>query len=117
MAKRHHRSHHARHHESREEMHERHGRKRELSEHRHHMIRDGHYEGMDPRRRQEMEDAGMIHEDHHAIANMPQNVIMRPYPDPYEYIPEDLDDTIRGIDRQKGMDYGQTMRHLKPKKV
>lgn len=77
----------------------------------------GSYEGMDSRRRQEMLDAGMIREDHSAMANMPQNVIMRAYPDPMEYTPENLDDTIRGIDRQKGMDYGKMKSHLVPKKV
>lgn len=87
------------------------------SEHRHHKVRGGHYEGMDPRRRQEMEDAGMIHEDHSAMANMPQNVIMRSYPMENDYTPEGLDDTISGIDRQKMMDYHGMKKHLKPKKV
>ncbi len=86
-------------------------------EHRGHKIRGGHYEGMDPRRRQEMEDAGMINEDHSAIANMPQGVIMREYPRENDYTPENLDDTIHGIDRQKSMDYDHMKRHLKPKKV
>jgi hypothetical protein len=77
----------------------------------------GNYEGMQSRRTQEMQDAGMIREDHSAIANMPQNVIMRPYPTDRDYTPEGLDDTISGIDRQKGMDHGEMMKHLKPKKV
>ena len=38
-----------------------------------------HYAGHSERRRQESEDSSMIHEDHNAVANMPQNVIMRPY--------------------------------------
>ena len=87
------------------------------SEHRRHRIHEGHYEGHDPRRRQELEDAGMIQEDHSAMANMPQNVIMRPYPQDRDYTPEGLDDTISGINRQKSMDHGEMMKHLKPKKV
>ncbi len=77
----------------------------------------GNYEGRESRRTQEMQDAGMIREDHSAIANMPQNVIMRPYPMENDYTPEGLDDTISGIDRQKMMDYHEMKKHLKPKKV
>lgn len=58
-----------------------------------------HYAGYDPRRRQEMRDAGMIHEDHHALANLPQQPIMKYY-STEGYMPEGLDDTIRGIDNQ-----------------
>lgn len=59
-----------------------------------------HYAGYDPRRRQEMRDAGMIHEDHRAVANLPQAPIMKYYTGDGGYIPEVLDDTIRGIDDQ-----------------
>ena len=78
-----------------------------------------HYgmQGADPRRRQEMMDAGMISEDHSKIANMPQEVRMMEYPRDSNYLPEDLDDTIRGIDRQEGKDHSETMRHLRPRKV
>jgi hypothetical protein len=100
MAKRHHSKHHMSEHE-----------------HREHKIHGGHYEGHNPRRRQEMEDAGMISEDHSAIANMPQNVIMKNYPTENDYTPENLDDTISGIERQKGMDYSKMRQHLMPKKV
>jgi hypothetical protein len=74
-------------------------------------------QGADPRRRQEMMEAGMISEDHSAIANMPQGVMMKPYPKDNDYMPEDLDDTIRGIDRQEGEDHSKAMRHFKPRKV
>ncbi len=76
-----------------------------------------HYAGMEPRRRQELEDAGMIHEDHRQVANLPQEVVMRPYPMPGGYTPEDLDDTLRGIDRQTGYDNKKKMDHFYPKKV
>ncbi len=76
-----------------------------------------HYAGMEPRRRQELEDAGMLHEDHRAVANLPQEVIMRPYPKVGGYLPEVLDDTIRGIDNQMNYDDSQRRRHFNPKKV
>lgn len=90
------------------------------AEHHHrrmHSMGAEHYAGMEPRRRQELEDAGMIHEDHSAMANMPQSVKMTPYPKSYGYLPEDLDDTMRGIDRQLGYDNGKKMSHFMPKKV
>lgn len=74
------------------------------------------YAGMEPRRRQEMEDAGMINEDHSAIANMPQGVMMKPYSKPYNYLPEGLDDTIRGIDNQMDNDDIKKRGELKPRK-
>lgn len=60
-----------------------------------------YYAGMDPRRRQEMRDAGMIHEDHRAIANLPQQVIMHEWPKNPAYQDYNLDDTIKGIDVQE----------------
>lgn len=68
---------------------------------RHH---SGHYEGMDSRRKQEMSDAGMIREDHSAIANMPQEVMIKQYPKDSNYMPEEIDDRISGIDRQMNAD-------------
>lgn len=77
----------------------------------------GYYSGMDARRRQEMEDAGMIHEDHRAIANLPQEVMIKPYPMTGPYIPEVLDDTIRGVDKQMDFDDRKRKEHFFPKKV
>lgn len=77
----------------------------------------GHYEGMNGRRRQEMEDAGMIHEDHRAIANLPQDVMIKPYPMTGPYLPEVLDDTIRGVDKQMDKDDNKRREHFVPKKV
>ena len=76
-----------------------------------------HYAGAEPRRRQEMSDMGMIHEDHREVANLPQQVVMRPYGGGSSYLPEDLDDTIRGIQRQMDYDDGKRMQHFYPKKV
>lgn len=80
-------------------------------------MRDGHYAGAEPRRRQEMEDAGMIHEDPRAVANLPQNVVMSYYPKDANFLPENLDDTIRGVDRQMDYDNGKKLNHFYPKKV
>ncbi len=75
------------------------------------------YAGMEPRRRQELEDAGMIHEDHRAIANLPQEVMIKRYPRTGPYNPEVLDDTIAGVDGQMDYDDSQRARHFYPKKV
>jgi hypothetical protein len=75
------------------------------------------YSGADARRTQEMQDAGMIRENPYAIANMPQEVMIKSYPRTGPYIPEVLDDTIAGVDRQ--MDYDDYKRedNFYPKKV
>lgn len=112
MAKRYHQN-------FKDRMHEHEGmRHHERAMHRKHRMEESeHYAGMEPRRRQELEDAGMIREDHSAIANMPQGVVMRPYPKSSGYMPEVLDDTIRGIDRQIDLDDSITKRDFAPKKV
>jgi hypothetical protein len=70
---------------------------------------DGFYAGQDERRRQEREDfeimgAGRGH------SNMPEEVILRDYPKADDYAPENLDDTIRGVDKQRKDD----SKHKKP---
>ena len=80
-------------------------------------MRHEFYAGMDGRRRQEMQDAEMIYEDHNAIANLPQQVMMKPYPMTGPYMPEELDDNISGIDRQIDHDDSQRRRGFMPKKV
>jgi len=81
------------------------------------MLNDEFYAGMEPRRRQELHDAGMIEEDHNEIANLPQHVMIKPYPKSYHNIPEGLDDTIDGIDYQIEYDNSQKDKELYPKKV
>lgn len=85
--------------------------------HPHHTMHSGYYGDMHSRRRQELEDAGMIHEDHNAIANLPQEVMIKPYPNTGPYMPEGLDDTIRGIDHQMNYDDSQRRKNFYPKKV
>ena len=64
----------------------------------------GLYAGMEARRTQEMEDAGMIREDRSAIANLPQDVMIKPYPMANDYAVYGLDDTIRSVDHQMKAD-------------
>jgi hypothetical protein len=60
---------------------------------------------------------GYLTEDHSQVANLPQHVVYRPYGDPTPYLPQEQDDTITGIDRQKSWDMHQAMKHFAPKKV
>lgn len=74
------------------------------------------YMGMDPRRRGELEKDYMIHEDHDAIANLPQNVMIKAYPKTGPYMPEAINDTIQGVDGQMDYDDEQRAHHFYPKK-
>ena len=76
------------------------------------MARHHSKHGMDPRRHQEMKDAGMIQEDHSATANLPQQVKYHDWPKADHYTDYGLDDTIRGIDKQEDMDERQMKRHM-----
>lgn len=80
-------------------------------------VNDGSYSGELARRTQEMEDAGMIREDRSAIANLPQNVMIKPYPKTGPWMPEDLEDTIKGVDEQMDFDDKKRAAHFYPKKV
>lgn len=74
------------------------------------------YEGSSERRHQEMRDAGMIHEDKQAVANMPQGVMYKPWPGAYQGFDARLDDTISGVNRQIDMDDAVAKRFNVPKK-
>lgn len=74
------------------------------------------YSGAAARYAMEKKDGSMIHENHNAIANMPQEVMIKPWPARPGYLPEDLDDTISGIDRQLSMDDPKGS-GFKPKKI
>lgn len=79
----------------------------------------GDYSGEYARRTQEMQDAGMIKEDRSAIANLPQEVMIKAYPkSPNSYIPEALNDDISGVDKQiNTLDGSKRNAHNVPKKV
>jgi hypothetical protein len=79
---------------------------------------EGNYEGMEERRKQEREDSsifGMTQTSH--FANMPTEVIFKAVARPYSGMPENLDDTMKGVDRQIGIDEKDLHKHLHPKKV
>ncbi len=54
------------------------------------------YAGVDPRRRQELADAGMVREDANAMANLPRQAIHHEYPQAGYYFTPYIDDTLRG---------------------
>lgn len=76
-----------------------------------------YYSGAAARHMQERKDMGMIHENHQAIANLPQEVMIKPWPMSPGYLPEVLDDGISGIDRQLAFDNSEKMGGFYPKKI
>lgn len=82
---------------------------------RHH--HEGAYEGMKNRRHMEMQDAGMIREDHSEVANMPQSVKYTAWPKPsYGALDSDLNDTISGVNRQMSKDESKGREGMMPHK-
>lgn len=77
---------------------------------------EGSYEGLESARNQERRDAMMIYEDHSAVANLPQQVIYKPWPSARHYTDYGLDDTISGIDHQENLDNRKMEEHLQPEK-
>lgn len=73
--------------------------------------------GVGPANRRSLEKDGMIYEDARAIANLPQEVMIRSYPRTGPYMPTALDDTIRGVDGQMDYDDNKRSKHFYPKKV
>ena len=67
--------------------------------------------------RMQKHDSSMISEDHNAIANLPQQVIMKDWADHEAYLPDILDDTIVGINKQINYDDKKRQEHFMPKKV
>lgn len=86
---------------------------------RHHSSKhEGMYEGADARRKQEREDSSMFGASQHQhFANMPTEVIFKTVGQPHSGMPEGLDDTMKGVDRQIGKDEMDLHKHLHPKKV
>lgn len=69
-----------------------------------HRLGDEFYAGYRGRTVQEHADYTMLNEDRNAIANMPQNVIMKMYPKINYSMQEGLNDDIRGVDYQINQD-------------
>ncbi len=73
---------------------------------------DGDYSGnLNSARRQERNDFSMISENKSACANLPQEVMYKPWPKGSDYANYDLDDTIKGIDSQEREDVSGMKRH------
>lgn len=69
-----------------------------------HRLGDEFYAGYRGRTVQEHADYTMLYEDRRAIANMPQDVIMKMYPKINYSMDEGLNDDIRGVDYQMNQD-------------
>jgi len=80
------------------------------------MDKEDYASGLRARDRMESEKDGMIRENHAAIANLPQEVMIKPYEMVGPYMPEGIDDTIRGADRQMDDNDKQRSRYFSPKK-
>ncbi len=68
------------------------------------------------RRRERYQEEGMIHEDKSAMANLPQDVKMKPYPKFAYGLNEYLNDSISGIDKQIYDDMSGMKKHLSKEK-
>lgn len=69
------------------------------------------YTGYDNGRSMEKRDSGMLSEDRSAVANLPQDVIVKQYPRCPYGLDSYLDDTMSGIDKQIGSDDGAARRN------
>lgn len=65
------------------------------------------------RRHKEMYGMGMIDEDHSAVANLPQGVKMGSYEQTGPWMPEIIDDTLKGVDKQMDRDDSQRRKYMK----
>lgn len=83
------------------------------------MPKDRRYHGRmkhDSEMRQEQKDAGMISSDHSKLANLPTEVMMKEYPPCPAYMDWEMQDNIRGIDRQIGNDNAKRRSGMQPHK-
>ena len=60
---------------------------------------------------------GMMRESHTEMSNCPKEVMMKAYPKIHSYLPEILDDSIGGVDRQMDGDDSKRARGMKPRKA
>ena len=79
------------------------------------MIGEEYYATFESSKRQQLEDSGMIREDHSQIANLPQEVMIKPYPT-NDYAVYGLDDTSTGIDKQMNKDVEGARKHRSSRK-
>lgn len=73
---------------------------------------DGDYAGpLNVARKQEHDDFKMLSEDFSAPANLPQQVVYKPWPKGGGYADSSYNDTISGIDQQERDDANGAKRH------
>lgn len=82
---------------------------------RHHNPDRGHIRP-DSEYRQEEKDAGMIKSDHSKMANLPTEVMFKEYPPCPAYMDWEMEDNIKGIDRQQSEDNSARHRGFDPHK-
>lgn len=83
------------------------------------MPKDRRYHGKmkhDSEMTQEKRDAGMIGNDHSAFANLPTEVMMKAYPPSPAYMDWEMEDNIKGIDKQQSADNAARKRGFSPHK-
>jgi len=66
--------------------------------------------------KQEQKDAGMIRNDNSKFANLPTEVMMKPFPSMPGYMDMHMQDNITGIDKQMNADHSALNRGLRPHK-
>jgi hypothetical protein len=64
----------------------------------------------------EHRDAGMIHNEISKFANLPTEVMMKAYPPCPAYMDWEMEDNIRGIDKQQSNDNSARRRGFQPHK-
>lgn len=75
-----------------------------------------YYAGKEMRDRMEYDDSGMIREDKSAIANLPQDKMIKMWPQEPGYMYSQLPDTIKGIDKQMADDRRKGKKEKYPEK-
>jgi hypothetical protein len=76
----------------------------------------GSYEGADARRKQESEDSSLFGSSQSSShANMPTEVIFRSVSNPHSNMPENINDTMKGVDAQIKGDGSGFRKNLNPK--
>lgn len=83
---------------------------------RHHSGGRHHMDAGTTEMRQEQKDAAMIKNEHSKFANLPTEVMMKPYPECPAYMDFDMEDNIRGIDKQISNDNSKRKSGFQPHK-
>ena len=79
------------------------------------VVGKGDYEGSHGRKSLESADFAMFGESRSSFANMPQELVLKPFPKGGRYSDYGIDDTVRGIDKQMNDDGAGLKAHMKTK--